>query len=45
MQQKLRTLQGNLPDELVSEVSKLYEMGLEPYEVEYIISQKTRLRN
>jgi len=41
MQQKLKPLQ-NLPDGLVAEVSTLYDMGLEAYEVEYIISLRTK---
>lgn len=40
MQQKL-ALQ-NVPDELVSEVSTLYDLGLESYEVEYILSLRTK---
>lgn len=36
-----KTLQ-ELPDELVAEISTLYDMGLESYEVEYIISLRNQ---
>jgi hypothetical protein len=44
MQQKLKPLQADIPDGLVAEVSTLYDLGLEPYEVDYILSQKQRMR-
>ncbi len=44
MQQKLKPLQAEIPDELVAEISTLYDLGLEPYEVDYIISQKQKMR-
>lgn len=31
-----------LPDELVAEVSTLYDLGIESYEVEYIISLRNQ---
>jgi hypothetical protein len=31
-----------LPDELIAEVSTLYDLGLESYEVEYIISLRNK---
>jgi len=42
MQQKLKPLQSEIPDELVAEVSTLYDLGLEPYEVEYILSLRNK---
>jgi len=44
MQQKLKPLQSEIPDELVAEISTLYDLGLEPYEVEYLLSQKQKRR-
>ena len=41
MKQNLKPLQ-NVPDELVAEVSTLYDLGIESYEVEYIISLRTK---
>ena len=41
MQQKLKPLQ-NVPEELIAEVSTLYDLGLESYEVEYILSLRTK---
>lgn len=41
MKQNLIPLQ-NVPDELVAEVSTLYDLGLESYEVEYILSLRKR---
>lgn len=41
MQTKLKPLQ-EIPDELVAEVSTLYDMGLESYEVDYILSLRTK---
>ena len=41
MQQKLKPLQ-EIPDELIAEVSTLYDLGLESYEVDYILSIRNR---
>jgi len=41
MQQRLKPLQ-DVPDELVTEVSTLYDLGLESYEVDYILSLKNK---
>jgi hypothetical protein len=41
MEQRLKPLQ-DLPDELVAEVSALYDLGIESYEVEYILSLRTK---
>jgi hypothetical protein len=39
---KISKASRELPDELVAEVSTLYDMGIESYEVEYIIYLKTK---
>lgn len=41
MQQKLKPLQ-ELPDGMLAEVSTLYDMGIEAYEVEYLISLRNK---
>lgn len=41
MKQYLNSFQ-DVPDELIAEVSTLYDLGIESYEVEYIISLRTR---
>ena len=42
MKQNLKPLQDEMPNELVAEVSRLYELGVESYEVEYILSLRVR---
>jgi hypothetical protein len=41
MQQRLKPLQ-DVPEEMIAEVSTLYELGLESYEVDYILSLRNR---
>jgi hypothetical protein len=42
MKQNLKPLQEEMPEELVAEISRLYELGVESYEVEYILSIRAR---
>jgi hypothetical protein len=42
MKQKLKPLQNTMPEELRNEVSTLYRLGIESYEVEYILSLRNK---
>ena len=42
MQQKLKPLQSEIPNELVAEVSALYEAGVESYEIDYLLSLRRK---